>query len=278
MTPYYSLISFLLVTVLYVVRMKPTLTVADVFDDETFANYSKRKNIAIGIYFACIVVTQLVCNVIAISAMCASSSKAASEISLLLNIGQAFTITLVPWVFIFGVMLAVLMATPSMVSVFANVLGYFFVNSRVNTLLTEMLVNPDISEAVSALKDGDAIQRASETILKVCGNASLVINQITPTTFNDFWSLLVPLMKPGKDSDPNKTELLDIVDTRYATGELTWYVYTGVLVIALSTYYISSRQCTQNVALQKATQDAYYEDEAKKAKEARPKGMPYNLS
>ena len=50
------------------------------------------------------------------------------------NIGAAALFTFIPWILIFGVMLAVLIIFPSFKNAFSNVIGYYVVSGQANEL------------------------------------------------------------------------------------------------------------------------------------------------
>ena len=95
------------------------------------------------------------------------------------------------------------------------------------------------------------MQSAADAIIKICGNNSVLINQIVPTNFNSYWSILTPLMKDkykqnSSETNVIKKELFELVVTRDNVGEAMWYIYTGVLLTSLVQLKITSRGCVNN--------------------------------
>jgi hypothetical protein len=115
------------------------------------------------------------------------------------NMKTAAYWTFIPWLFIFGVMLIALVAFPGFKSAFSNVFGYFSISGRANRLLAELLVNREMEEKTDdaglSNEEKKKFLGLQEAVMKLFGNMSILINKITPDNFNDFWNLLVPLMK-----------------------------------------------------------------------------------
>jgi hypothetical protein len=101
------------------------------------------------------------------------------------------------------------------------------------------------------------LQDAADAIIKLCGNMSILINQIVPSNFLQYMEMLKPLMKPKYESDPallklKEQALLDVVIIRDNIGEAFWYIYTGILLISIVQYNIASKPCVQDPATMQA--------------------------
>jgi hypothetical protein len=212
------------------------------------------------------------------------------------NMGAAGVFTFIPWTLIFGVIILVLTIYPGFKSAFSDVIGYYYVSSSANKLLTDLLINRDIEkiltdspspkpninpgadtgaasgianpgpsnpgpsnpggeiEMTSIVGGGDKekMQEAADLIIKICGNTSVLINQIVPSNFDNYWSLLTPLKKDKykNDSDPStktlRDELFELVVTRDNIGEMMWYIYTGLLITSIVQLKITTRGCASN--------------------------------
>ena len=97
-----------------------------------------------------------------------------------------------------------------------------------------------------------AIREVADLILKLCGNTSILINQMTPRNFEPYWSLLTPLKKPKYQNDTSaetqtlKKQLFDLTVTRDNIGETLWYIYTGLLLTSIVQLKITTRGCATN--------------------------------
>jgi hypothetical protein len=257
-----SLLIFAVITLVYYLLLKPKLD-ASAFDDPTGAQYvaySSSNNTALLIYFLFVVLTQMGVNASVMVTKCGGS--------LMQNIGSAFLMTLIPWIFIFGGVIICLMMFPGFKSAFSNVIGYFAVSNSANNILTELLVNTDLNQTINAA-DADpekknSLKSAAEAIIKLCGNMSILINQIVPSNFIEYWAMLLPLMKEQyQNGAPEmKQQLLDAVVMRDNIGEALWYVYTAVLLISITQYNIMSRPCNKDLASMQASQEEYLKTEA----------------
>jgi hypothetical protein len=114
------------------------------------------------------------------------------------------------------------------------------------------------------------MQGAADTILKICGNTSILINQMVPQNFNEYWNLLNPLMKDkyktsGAETDAIRNELFDLVITRDNVGEFMWYMYTGILLTSIVQLKITSRGCANNPKTMEQNYQKFKESEEKAA-------------
>ena len=118
----------------------------------------------------------------------------------------------------------------------------------------------------------EQMQEAADLIIKICGNSSILINQIVPSNFDTYWNILKPLMKEKYQDDASrqtkdiKNDLFEVVVTRDNVGEAMWYIYTGVLLTAIVQLKITSRGC---VSSQQTMEENYqkFKEAEKKAQE-----------
>ena len=127
-------------------------------------------------------------------------------------------------------------------------------NNDINTNpLEQPNKNINISGGSKLYKGGaeptrDQLIKASDLIIKICGNMSILINQIIPSNFNQYWTMLTPLFKEKYRNDDaalnqKKSELYDLVIARDNVGEGMWYIYTGILLCSLVQFKLSSVGC-----------------------------------
>jgi len=269
-----NIITFLLTTIFYYMALKPNLTYNLLNDENKYKEYKKNSHTYLAVYLLLVMIIQFVVNASVISNTCGGNI---SE-----NIGAAGIFTFIPWSLIFGVIIIVLLIYPGFKSAFSDVIGYFYVSSSANKLLVELLTNTDVekklgdvdvksSAPIQQLDDfvkpepqgnslmvggskteKEQMQEAADLIIKICGNTSILINQIVPSNFNNYWSLLTPLKKDKYKDDNNpetiklKEGLFDLVVTRDNIGEALWYVYTGLLLTSIVQLKITTRGCSSN--------------------------------
>lgn len=240
-----------------------------------YFEYKPRQNTGaeLWLYFGFLWIVQTVLNMGWLSATCGGTWT-----------DQAWTAcrcTFFPWFFMFGVSLVLLQVFPSLVSVFSNVIGYFYIAKEANTWLNTVLntIPTRQNEALNAVKDEAAktsLTAAAELIMELVGNPSVLLNQITPDNVDQYWNRLTPLMKPELLTDTNKqmeskSQLVRFVWSRYNVGLATWYIYMGVLVISVVQMQLASQGCNHNPAVmeQKYKEFTEAEDKAIAEKKAR---------
>jgi hypothetical protein len=291
---YLNIITFLLVTLLYYLVLKPSLTLGQLVNENQLKEYKTNNNIYLAVYVLLIIIIQFIVNASIITSTCGGSI---SE-----NMGSAGLLTFIPWILIFGVVVAVIIVYPGFKSAFSDVIGYFYVAGSANNILTELLINPELEKALND-KNANAnnnknnvlpvtessappeeqtggankkqrggatkeqLQEAADAIVKICGNNSILINQIVPSNFMDYWTTLKPLRKEKYQND-NAPETIDIqnklfelVVTRDNVGEAMWYIYTGILITMIVQLKIATRGCVMNPDTMKQNYDTYLANE-----------------
>ena len=163
-----SLLFFIIITVLYFAFPsigKPQLTLADLEFPE---NYYARTTKSLAFYLGAVVVTQLFLNIGYLMAKCGGSLDK--------NIGAAAVFTIIPWLLIFGIMLAVLLIFPGFKSAFSDVIGYFAVAGSANEIFSQILLGTDLNDMIDKTQDinkKNELTKAAEAIIKICGNKSI---------------------------------------------------------------------------------------------------------
>jgi hypothetical protein len=112
--------------------------------------------------------------------------------------------------------------------------------------------------------------QVSDLVLKIYGNMSILINQLTPSNFNYYWdNMLTPLFKDEYKVDKTlaetkKTDLLKLVVQRDNIGEGMWYIYTGILICSLVQFKLSSVGCKSNQEILAANYKKLREEQKQK--------------
>ena len=266
---YLNLIVFILTTVLYYL-IKPSTTL-DTSNDE---NSQSSNYMMLGAYFLVVIISQFFINSYIITSTCGGNVMG--------NLKDSALYTFIPWTLIFGVVIVILYAYPDIKSAFSDVFGYYYVATSANNIITDLLVNEEVNTTLStpivepstdintnpleqpnkninisggsksynggAEPTRDQLIKASDLIIKICGNMSILINQIIPSNFNQYWTMLTPLFKEKYRNDDaalnqKKSELYDLVVARDNVGEGMWYIYTGILLCSLVQFKLSSVGC-----------------------------------
>ena len=272
---YANILVFIAITITYY-YFKPGPTIQEPLDQ-------KKSQTMLGIYFIIVVLSQFFINIFVIIDKCGDGSWK--------NIGYAFAITFLPWTFMFGGIIMVLTLFPGFKSAFSNVVGYFVVSGSANKILTTLLIQPELEDKFENLsQEGQQGQKSVENsmrlladaLTKLCGNMSIMINQMVPDNFDDYWILLKPLMKKEYQNEANtdeiKQELLDLVVKRDNIGEGFWYGWTAILLTSVVQYNISSRACIKDPAKMQEDYEKFLEQE-EKLKDAKEKtSQTYTLT
>ena len=207
----------------------------------------------LAVYFVLVMVLQFIVNASIISSTCGGNITE--------NMGAAGVFTFLPWTLIFGILILILISYPGFKSAFSDVVGYYWVSTSANKIITELLVNPDVQNKIDSAdtktpQQKEALQSAADAIIKICGNTAILINQIVPSNFESYWGMLTPLMKEkyqtvnqetaNQETIDIKNKLFDLVVTRDNVGESLWYIYTGILLTSIVQLKITTRGCVNN--------------------------------
>lgn len=275
---YLSLFCFIIVTIGYYYFKGKIIAAPDGdLTGKNYQDYLKNSYTSIGIYFLTVVLIQFAINAGIIINKCGGSVTQ--------NIGSAFVMTFIPWVLIFGVLIAILIIFPGFKSAFSNVIGYFVVAGSANDLLSKLLIDVDVNKAIEEDNSGEenkkALQKAADAIIKLCGNISILINQIVPSNFDEYWEMLKPLMKPEYQAgDPvMKQKLLDLVLRRDNVGEAMWFLYTAVLLISIIQYNLTSKGCVKDLAAMQKNQQEFLQKQSEiRDKQEKSQNIVYNIT
>jgi hypothetical protein len=251
MSSYLNILAVFAAIFIYYIVLKPHLTLDVIQNGEKYKSYISSRNISLVIFILMNLIAQYFLNVYAIVSKCGGS---VSE-----NFATAAPITFLPWTFMLGLVIVSLILFPGFKSCFSDVIGYFYVSTSANNLLSEILIDKDIQNKLDkdsniTKEDKQTMQDVAESIIKICGNTSILINQIVPENYLNYWKILTPLMKKTYQDDSlestitKKNKLFDIVVTRDNVGESLWFIYTGILVSSLVQMNISSKACQSSPA------------------------------
>ena len=278
---YLNIVTFLLTTLFYYLAIKPSYTYEISVDPTKQKEYKSSSYMYLAIYLLLVMVIQFMVNASIISSTCGGSITE--------NMGAAGVLTFLPWTLIFGVIIVILTIYPGFKSAFSDVIGYFWVSSSANKVITELLVDPNIqkkidADSASTPEQKEAMMSAADTIVKVCGNSAILINQIVPSNFQSYWNILTPLLKPKYQVDSPETQkikndLFEIVVTRDNVGEAMWYMYTGLLLTSLVQLKMTTRGCVSNPKTMEANYQKFKDAEQKaKDQKALATGTTYTIT
>jgi len=284
---YLNIVTFLSTTLVYYFGIKKNLTYDVLSTPTEYEKYIKSNYLKLAIYLLLVIVVQFLVNASIISTTCGGNITE--------NMGAAGVFTFIPWILIFGVIILILNIYPGFKSAFSDVIGYFYVSGQANNILTTLLIDQNIENKMNAeagleedtelnKKKKEAMQSAADAIIKICGNTAILINQIVPSNFNDYWKILTPLMKTKYQTDSQETtdlknSLFDLVVTRDNIGEAMWYIYTGLLLTSIVQLKITSRGCANNPKTMEQNYQKFLEEEEKvNAEKEKAQSTVYTLT
>lgn len=237
-----SVVLFVILTVLYYAIPsigKPVLSLSALQNAEEYTLWNRLCMQRMGIFLLVTVVIQLILSSSYLMVKCGGNIAK--------NIGAAAFYTFLPWVALFGTLMTIVHAFPGFKSAFSNVVGYFAVSSAANKLFSELLVDSSTRASLDSISDPakkSQLATAVEAAMKISDNQSVLVNQMNIDNFQQMWQMLTPLMKDGMASNAVKQqELLNIVTLKDNIGEAMWYIYTAIIVSAISYTALSSRAC-----------------------------------
>jgi len=208
------------------------------------------------IYYLGVIVSQYFINLSVITANCGST-----------NWYLAFMVTLIPWVIIFGLLNVMLIQFPGWKIPFSNTFGYVIANAAgAKHILVDYILNEDfireLSESNPATSSSDTkggtktdFKLANEAIQHIYSDPSLLINEVTPETFDSFWLRMHPLFK--SDADTHRDKFYKIIELKDIIAESIWYILTGTLISSISSNYIATADCGNSAQEMKARHDEY---------------------
>ena len=277
---YLNIITFLLTTLFYYMVLKPSLPYDLYKNKNEYTKYISNSYMYLAIYVLLVIIVQFIVNSSIISSNCGGNITE--------NIGSAGVMTFLPWILIFGLLVVILTIYPGFKSAISDVVGYYYVSSSANKLLTELLVNKDIEKKILNQDDmtpekKEALESAADAIIKICGNTSILINQIVPKNFDEYWSILKPLMKDkyqidGPETTKIQNDLFELVVTRDNVGESMWYIYTGLLLTSIVQLKITTRGCISNPKTMEINYQKFLEKENKDKKEKEKAETYYTIT
>jgi len=241
---YLNIITFLLTTLFYYFALKPALPYMLYKNTQEYNWYITSSYTYLAIYVFLTILIQFIVNSYIITSNCGGD--------IVENIGKASMITFLPWIFIFGVLVLILMIYPGFKSAFSDIIGYYYVSSSANKVFTELFMNKDIIDKlmIETPEKNKALRNASDFINKICENSCILINQMAPSNFAQYWDILKPLMKKkyqtaNPETENLQNELFQLVMTKDNIGEAMWYIYTGLLVSLIVQFKITKRGCSR---------------------------------
>ena len=175
---------------------------------------------------------------------------------------NVLTITIIPWLLIFGVLQLFLSMFTGWLAPFSNTFGY---------LVTKLMGLPELmkKDILSDLIEGD--ENTTKVLLNVTSDQSLLINQMYPDPvitngkdpktntsikirpiFDSTWdklekSKIFKIINNENEKIKIKDKLYHFVEMKHTISEFIWNLLTGFLVTSVSYNYIINMGCKKSV-------------------------------
>jgi hypothetical protein len=244
--PTSALIWFIVITILYIV--------IDYSGVKKLSSNGQSSTVYMMIYALLVIVVEYIGNISLTNQLCGTNQY-----------GTALSVTIIPWVFIFGSILILIRVFPGWLSPFSNTFGYAIaIAAGLNGTLNDIL-KPDIKGDGNITKDQEVMM---EAITHIYSDKSMLVNEITPINFTSFWNGMKGIMK--NEAINNKAlqeKLFGLVVLKDTVARLVWYILAGTLVISVSYNYLANSGCQQSVRDMQKKHSAYEEKLANDAEE-----------
>lgn len=239
--PYTSFTFFFIITLLYFFApfAKKSITLYELQQNMNMNVEPNSFDTNLIIYIAITFVIQCVLNILFLSRQC--------ETSFFGSLTRGIGLTIIPWFFVFGITILLLMFYPQLKSIFSNVIGYFLVTGQ-----SYDFFNRVIQDGVSMKQD-------------ILNNTSSVINEMTLENFGTVVEKLKPIMTLSEENN-DLQELLDIVSFKENVGEACWYLLAGSLAIMICYQNLLKKGCVEDVSYMRKIQDRIREKKEEKTK------------
>lgn len=208
--------------------------------------------------------------------MFSNNYRATKEVCHEINFYKTFLSTLFPWALIFGLVSVMLLMFPGWKAPFSNTFGYMLASiGGLNSVANQLFKNRDIENfSTAAERNIPARERlAAEAISHVYQNPSLLIDEVTPDNFNDFWNTMQKgglihteeEWKAGGQVEEGpctsltdcKKRLYSLIVLKDVIAEAIWYWLAGNLTVSVTQNYILNSGCQTSAATMKKRHEDY---------------------
>ena len=246
--------------------------------------------LAAGVLFGVAFLQQVFSNNNAIIKLCGSQ-----------NLGSAFYITAIPWIFIFGTLYACLTMFPSWKVPFSNTFGYIVVKiAGLKGILNQIY---DFDKLKNNKKKSGLTDSEYEALNNLYKNPAPIINQIPEPMYDDkgndigfnaFIRRMQPFERPPtyKEGNPSSKDkkggapdiisltdlqkkLQKLVKLKFIVSEFIWYFLTGVYITMISANSVINNGCNVSVPDMQKRNKEYNKKVAEEEAKPKPKKQVY---
>tara|TARA_X000000368_G_scaffold419082_1_gene422212 strand:+ start:2138 stop:3253 length:1116 start_codon:yes stop_codon:yes gene_type:complete len=180
-----------------------------------------------------------------------------------------FSMTLIPWVVIFGSIYFLLELFPGWVDPFANTIGYFLISFiGLKDILKEL--SPQNSKNPSIIK----------ALENINSNQSMFLNEID-SDYDEFKKYIKLSVNEGLfentsnygnkdishdeiDKNSQFIKLYALIKSKFFIGKIIWFILAGLIISSISYNFVINLSCNKNTAIESALIKNIYENDKPK--------------
>ena len=193
-----------------------------------------------GGYFVAVILTQGFLNAELVKKNCNGNA----------NIGLAMRVTILPWIFIFGLLFVALILFPSWKRPFSNTFGFLIIK----ILGVDRLLKGEPPNVDGILKKNTNIQGINNRLIDInvlvstnavnnlYNDPSLLVNELNSDNFDEVIYNMKPLFRTGTEKDIGK--LKDLINIKDAVSEFAWYSAAGLVTISGTQNILNNSKCS----------------------------------
>ena len=155
------------------------------------------------------------------------------------QVGTAFIVTFIPWLFVFVVLGILLQVFPGWLAPFSNTFGYLFAKLAGLSTIINKIIAPKVQTDTNN-------RAAAQALQQIYGDSSLIINQLTESNFDNFWAKMSAAKLFTSDANQYKDKLLKLIRLKNVVAETLWALLAGNVAISISNSYIANTSCKQS--------------------------------
>jgi len=187
------------------------------------------------VYLILMILVNVAFNISTMNTLCGSS-----------NMTMILTSTILPWILIFGFLVALLNAFSGWKEPFSNTIGYLLIGNQAKRLMSEILINKQ-----SANKD------IAQSLEYIYNDKSALINEFTPENFDMVFEKLQSSGIFQSNVNEYKENLRDLINIKDLIATGVWYLLAGFLVQSYGYYTVVSSGCPKTKTQMKLNERKY---------------------
>ena len=172
----------------------------------------------------------------------AITSTGNENIDISSKVPQIILYTIIPWIVMFGSLVALLQIFPGWKLPFANTFGYLIVKLLgIKKLATKLIISYDeVGNSLEPDTDDDNFNRAIRTVKPIIQDPSMILNEISSDNFDNFWKTMedgkilrseenykITYNKPREEA---RSTLEKFINIKENISEYVWYILAGTFI------------------------------------------------